>query len=618
MTNPAIVAGQSRPGSYVQRVNITNPAWYLSLSETNGTTAAPESGPIGTYVNAPQLGVTSIARDDVNGRSVGFCGAPSNPSHITCLSPLAGPDLTIDVAVQLDTLSPSKQEIITSGGSTAGHFGVEILANGQVRAFSYDSGGAIRPILGAAGNVQQGVAHKITYQRQSGTSPSQRMLIDGAPKAVDSSARTWAAVPAHTVYIGKYPGASEVPLDGLVAHVAGWNRYLSQADIDSLVRTQSVAWAENIDVAGITVNEFKVTSVKQGGWHGKEPLIASAGNGSLVTTSGSGDEITIQAGPTVGDDAFTYSFIDANSNTSQTRTVNVVVQSAQGSGFLIGGIDWAAQGYELAWSGNPDPSHVGLTNAQLEAALQDDWSIISTPGEQHYTAATRGGRTVLRCAVPDDIQIAGNWHLRPLGANGAGKTGCVLRYELYLPNPGGWRDNGDGGKITGLWGASPGVTHIPGGSINYDDAASLRIAWSGSQRFMIYAYIANKNQAFGDSYIADDSINGDNVSGYNNDGATNNSSEHLTDHRNEWTRLELELIWNTGTNDDGIIRLYINSVLKHQRNNVRFTNVANALPMGLWIPVYDNGNIAGDSATEIAPPVAQIWDLYGFEIWAKP
>jgi hypothetical protein len=46
----------------------------------------------------------------------------------------------------------------------------------------------------------------------------------------------------------------------------------------------------------------------------------TAGNGSLVTTTESGDEITILAGGTTGNDAtFTYSFTDANGNTSQTN-----------------------------------------------------------------------------------------------------------------------------------------------------------------------------------------------------------------------------------------------------------------------------------------------------------
>ena len=64
------------------------------------------------------------------------------------------------------------------------------------------------------------------------------------------------------------------------------------------------------------------------------------------------------------------------------------------------------------------------------------------------------------------------------------------------------------------------MTHIPGGSVNYDDACSMRISWTSSQRFMHYSYIYNKDQAFGDSYGADDSINGDNVARHNNDGPT--------------------------------------------------------------------------------------------------
>ena len=100
--------------------------------------------------------------------------------------------------------------------------------------------------------------------------------------------------------------------------------------------------------------------------------------------------------------------------------------------------------------GQPGLSLIGLSAAQIEAALQNDWSIISSPGaEQGWSVVTRGSRTVLRCTIADDTPRGGNWHMRQLGSNGAGKTGAVLRYEVYLPHPGGYVNNAAGARSRG-------------------------------------------------------------------------------------------------------------------------------------------------------------------------
>ena len=101
--------------------------------------AAAEAGPDGTYVNAPQLGVDPLAQDDQAGKSVGLSGAAEAPPHIRCISPLSGPNLTIDLIVQLDTITPAQQILIARTGSSAGAFSVEALAGGRLRAFSYTS-----------------------------------------------------------------------------------------------------------------------------------------------------------------------------------------------------------------------------------------------------------------------------------------------------------------------------------------------------------------------------------------------------------------------------------------------------------------------------------------------
>jgi hypothetical protein len=79
----------------------------------------------------------------------------------------------------------------------------------------------------------------------------------------------------------------------------------------------------------VDTNTSKVISVRQGGWHGKTPLTATAGNGSFVTTTESGENITIIAGGSSGsDDDFFYSFTDATSKTSSTKTVTIDVTGA--------------------------------------------------------------------------------------------------------------------------------------------------------------------------------------------------------------------------------------------------------------------------------------------------
>ena len=84
--------------------------------------------------------------------------------------------------------------------------------------------------------------------------------------------------------------------------LAGWDHVV---DVTDLVLTQSVAWAVDIDAGSIGPQAAAAVSVMQGGWHGKQPLSVTAGNGSLVTTAGADDEITITAGLAQGADLFT-------------------------------------------------------------------------------------------------------------------------------------------------------------------------------------------------------------------------------------------------------------------------------------------------------------------------
>jgi hypothetical protein len=95
------------------------PAWYLRLAESTGPTATALIGPSGTYLNNPQLGIDPIARDDPGGRSVGLSGATTGTPHVTEVSPLTGPALTIDLIVQLDDLTKAEHVLITTTGARA-------------------------------------------------------------------------------------------------------------------------------------------------------------------------------------------------------------------------------------------------------------------------------------------------------------------------------------------------------------------------------------------------------------------------------------------------------------------------------------------------------------------
>lgn len=337
--------GSSATAGYLDRVLVKNPAWYLPLSETSGPTATAQAGPGGTYENGPQLGVTSIAQDDEDGKSVGLNGSNT---YITCLSPLSGPDFTVDLIVQMDGISSDKAVLVTTAtdGVTVGGFSLEINPDAQMRAWSSD--GSAQVITGSVGDLQDSVAHKVTYQRQSGVSPSQRVLVDGVEVAADATVRTWSAVPTGTVYIGAWSSLIDL-FDGLIAHIAGWNSYLPESLIDDLVRTQSVAWIEDHDFGSIQANSTREVSALTGQVHGRAPFVATAGDGVLVTTTESQASITIQAGATLGDnDTFTFSVTDANGSQSPTRigTIDVVESTT----------------FPFVTTSNPTTDHTGVAS----------------------------------------------------------------------------------------------------------------------------------------------------------------------------------------------------------------------------------------------------------------
>jgi hypothetical protein len=137
-TAAVVVRGQASAAStYTGRVTGYSPDWYLPLAESVGTTATALIGPNGTYQNNPQLGVDSIAQDDPGGRSVGLSAATTDTPHITATSPLAGPNLTIDLIVQLDDLTKAKHVLINSVSLTAGSSSQPPKPRAMIRSASF-------------------------------------------------------------------------------------------------------------------------------------------------------------------------------------------------------------------------------------------------------------------------------------------------------------------------------------------------------------------------------------------------------------------------------------------------------------------------------------------------
>lgn len=301
-----------------EAIQALGPAWYHKLQG-----AASEVGPSLTLVNTPQTGVSTLAQDDAGGASTGLDGAAGTPSHFTGVNLSTAADLTVFMLLQPDALTAKHILLTTGGGSVDGQLSVENNM-GAARAWSV-VGGAARVIQSGAGVLPQGKAKALFYIRRSGAAPAQEIYVDDVQVASDGTVQTWAAAPASTWYLGAWPTLVN-PCDGLVGHAAIFPRALTQAERQTLLRAQNVAWAVDIDAGSVPANGSIVVRVDQGGWHGCNPLTASAGNGALVTTTETANEIEIVAGGTTGNnDTFSYSFSDANGLTSPTRTVTVDV-----------------------------------------------------------------------------------------------------------------------------------------------------------------------------------------------------------------------------------------------------------------------------------------------------
>jgi len=368
---PAGPPGDAR--TYQQRIDDTTPDWDLPLNDASGTTAVAATGVNGAYVGTPELAIDPLTTSDAGAKSVGLMSG----SYITAVDPLTGSaDVTIDFAVQLDTLAPAQQIFVSIADGTAGGLGIEVqtAGQGQARAFRYPTTGGAVIINGSAGNFQQGTVHKVTLRSQTGASPSLEMLVDGVVVASDDNTRTYPAIPAATAYIGVYRTGSSGPMDGLISRVCGWERRLTDQEIlDLVLVTDSVAWAAAINAGTIDVSTVGTAfSVKQGEWHGKEPVVASADDGSLVTTTESTDEITITSGVTEGADSFAFRFTDANSNVATDATCSVEVAADTPAGNDQDALVKAAPG-QIS-DADLVAADLYYWSADIDDTIKDDWN----------------------------------------------------------------------------------------------------------------------------------------------------------------------------------------------------------------------------------------------------
>lgn len=238
----------SEAQSYATKVAITDPAVNFQLYELRGANSVIDriAGKPGVLVNPGDIEFELPTLVLGGARSMAFGGDEQLPGHITVQDFLVGVgELSVAAVVQPDIVKP-KLIILTSregaGGDRTGDLSVELVDDGagglKVRAYSVDGTVTAIVIEGRAGDVAPGQAVHLVYVRQSGVSPSQILYVDGEVRAQDATVRTWPTVPSTNWHLGAWPVGPVAPLDGVIAEVVGWNRALSQAEIQSLALAQ--------------------------------------------------------------------------------------------------------------------------------------------------------------------------------------------------------------------------------------------------------------------------------------------------------------------------------------------------------------------------------------------
>lgn len=125
-----------------------------------------------------------------------------------------------------------------------------------------------------------------------------------------------------------------------------------------------------------------------------------------------------------------------------------------------------------------------------------------------------------------------------------GKTEYTITYKIRFSDNFPWSK---GGKIPGL---SGGEGYTGGTPAWAGDGFSVRIMWRSGGKLVPYVYHMDQPEKYGDNFDA--------TLGY------------LNDNQNYTIKYWVKL--NTGNNNDGVLKIYIDNVLKFKKSNIRFRN----------------------------------------------
>ncbi|WP_284644535.1 polysaccharide lyase [Paenibacillus silviterrae] len=125
-----------------------------------------------------------------------------------------------------------------------------------------------------------------------------------------------------------------------------------------------------------------------------------------------------------------------------------------------------------------------------------------------------------------------------------GKTDYSIEYKIKFANAFPWSK---GGKIPGISGGAGYAGCDPAWA---GDGFSVRMMWRENGRLIPYVYHMDQPSDCGDTF-----------------GAT---VDTLT--AGQWYTVKYYVKLNTGNNKDGVLKIYIDGVLKFEKNNIRFRN----------------------------------------------
>ncbi|MCR8636454.1 polysaccharide lyase [Paenibacillus radicis (ex Xue et al. 2023)] len=159
----------------------------------------------------------------------------------------------------------------------------------------------------------------------------------------------------------------------------------------------------------------------------------------------------------------------------------------------------------------------------------------------------------------DRIKINANGELRffmPKGKYGSADAGGIIKssitektdytmeYKMKFSDSFPWSK---GGKIPGL---SGGAGYTGGNPAWPGDGFSVRLMWRENGRLIPYVYHMDQPDSYGDTF-----------------GATVDTLKS-----GQWYTIKYWIKLNSGNNKDGVLKIYVNDVLKFQKSDIRFRN----------------------------------------------